>query len=166
MKLQTSAKKYVNNVLREISDDESDNSYFIAELRSAGAFPRFDPKSSILIKNRMVPKQEAFDARSKLTSEINSLKHEINSNYSDGNSNLVDNLVTSESEYEEPILDMFQKIQDIRQQKMSIMVRKENQKKLLNKKKNPTEELKDRVCNHDQKEGQQFNGHEVPGFQK
>ena len=63
---------------------------------------------------KMVPKQEAFDAKSKVTSEINSLKFEINDseeNFDD----IVDDYTSSESEYEEPILDRFEKIKDIRQ---------------------------------------------------
>ena len=97
------------------------------------------------MKTGMIPKQEVFDTKSKITSEINSLKYEINSKNSDENSD--DNLSSSESEYEEPILDRFKKIEDIRQQKMSIMGRKEHQKKILIGKKilsnDDTEELKD-----------------------
>jgi len=131
--------------LNENSEDKSDNSCFKTEARSAGAFLRFNPYARIFMKTGMIPKQEVFDTKSKITSEINSLKYEINSKNSDENSD--DNLSSSESEYEEPILDRFKKIEDIRQQKMSIMGRKEHQKKILIGKKilsnDDTEELKD-----------------------
>lgn len=131
------------------------------------------------MKTGMIPKQEVFDTKSKITSEINSLKYEINSKNSDENSD--DNLSSSESEYEEPILDRFKKIEDIRQQKMSIMGRKEHQKKILIEKKilpndDDTEELKDTkrkksepilTCNHFYKMGPQLNRlEEDPDFQK
>lgn len=87
------------------------------------------------MQSGIVPKQEVFDTKSKLTSEINSLKHEMISNNSDENLDEDDNLTSSESEYEEPILDRLNIIKDMRQQKMSIMVRKEQQKKMLIEKK-------------------------------
>lgn len=62
-----------------------------------------------------MPKQEVFDTKSKLTSEINSLKHEMISNNSDENLDEDDNLTSSESEYEEPILDKLNIIKDMRQ---------------------------------------------------
>ena len=87
------------------------------------------------MQSGIVPKREVFDTKSKLTSEINSLKHEMISNNSDENLDEDDNLTSSESEYEEPILDRLNIIKDMRQQKMSIMVRKEQQKKMLIEKK-------------------------------